>query len=302
MHRLQGVWAIMATPFDEGGRLDLDSLRSLVDFQVQAGVDGLTILGVMGEAHKLTDAERVQVVRTTIDAARGRVPVAVGVSHTGTDVAVQLAREAEAAGAASVMAAAPTNLANLDAVAEYYRRVAAAVKIPVIVQDEPNATKVLLPASFLVRVCEELPGARTIKLEDPPTPAKLSQIRNLTKLDLDIFGGLGGTFFLEELNRGACGTMTGFAFPEILVAIHRHFVTGRREQARDVFYRYLPYIRFEGQALLGLAIRKEVLRLRGAIACSAIRHPGMKLDPGTREELLSMLDHLELRPGSLKLD
>lgn len=302
MQRLRGVWAIMATPFDEAGRLDLDSLRSLVDFEIQAGVDGLTILGVMGEAHKLTDAERDQVVRTTIDAARGRVPVAVGVSHTGTDVAVQLAREAEAAGAAAVMAAPPTNVTNLDAVAEYYRRVAAAVRIPVIVQDEPNATKVLLPASFLVRVGEELPSARTIKLEDPPTPAKLSQIRNLTKLELDIFGGLGGTFFLEELNRGACGTMTGFAFPEILVAIHRHFVAGRRDRARDVFYRYLPYIRFEGQALLGLAIRKEVLRLRGAIACGAIRHPGMKLDPGTREELLSMLEHLELRPGSLKLD
>lgn len=302
MRRLEGVWAILATPFDDGGRLDLDSLRSLVEFEIQAGVDGLTILGVMGEAHKLSDEERGQVVRATISAAHGRVPVAVGVSHTGTDVAVRLAREAEAAGAAAVMAAAPTNLGNLDAVAEYYRRVAGAVQVPVIVQDEPNATRVTLPASFLVRVAEELPTARTIKLEDPPTPAKISQIRDLTQLPLDVFGGLGGTFFLEELNRGACGTMTGFAFPEILIAIHRHFVAGRKDRARDVFYRYLPYIRFEGQALVGLAIRKEVLRLRGAIACSATRHPGMKLDPGTRAELLELIEHLELRPGSLRLE
>lgn len=301
MRRLRGVWAIMATPFDEQGRLDLESLRRLVDFQVGAGVDGLTLLGVMGEAHKLSDAEREQVIRTAVDQARGRVPVAVGVSHTGTDVAVALARQAEALGAAAVMAAAPTNVTNLDAVAEHYRRLAGAVKVPLIVQDEPNATKVVLPAAFLVSLCESLPNARTIKLEEPPTPPKLSRIRSLTQLDLDIFGGLGGVYFLEELNRGACGTMTGFAFPEILVAIYRHFTAGRSERAREIFYRYLPYIRFEGQAAIGLAIRKEVLRLRGAIACGGIRHPGMTLDPGTRDELRALMEHLGLQGGELAL-
>ncbi|MGI8551475.1 MAG: dihydrodipicolinate synthase family protein, partial [Dehalococcoidia bacterium] len=140
-----GVYNIMATPFDEQAQIDVAGLRSLVDFQLRAGADGLTILGIMGEAHKLLDEERLQVTRTVLDHVAGRVPVVVGTSAGGADATIWHARQAEALGAAGIMCAPPINLRNLDSVFEYYRRVGSALSIPVVVQDEPVQTGVQMP-------------------------------------------------------------------------------------------------------------------------------------------------------------
>jgi 4-hydroxy-tetrahydrodipicolinate synthase len=287
---LDGVIPITATPFDARGRVDEDSIATLVDWEARCGVHGLNVLGIMGEAHKLSDPERRRVAECFLRAAAGRLPVVVGVSHGGTPVAAELARAAEAAGAAAVMVAPPPGLRGAEAIVQHYRAVAGAVGVPVVVQDEPVSTGVLMPPDLLVRIAAEVEGCRYVKLEEPPTPTKVTALRALPGGErLAVFGGLNGMYFLEELARGATGIMTGAAVPDVLVQVHARFRAGDRDGAAALFDRHASYLRYEGQQGIGLALRKEALRLRGAIRHAAVRPPGPALDAVTRAELEATL-------------
>lgn len=289
-----GIYAILATPFADDGTIDFASLDRLVDFELDAGVHGLTILGILGEAHKLTEDERRRVVEAIVRRVRGRIPVVVGTSAPATDLAIRYSRQAQELGATALMIAPPTNLRALDAVREYYRRVHDATTLPIVVQDEPVFSGVVMPAAFLAAITDALPRARAIKLEELPSPVKASQVLAAAKQPVAMYGGMGGVYFYEELLRGAVGTMTGFAFPEVLVGVYAAFTAGDRAGARTLFYQYLPLIRYEGQPVIGLALRKEIFRRRGIIVSALIRHPGPTLDPGSRAELDEMLTALDL--------
>jgi 4-hydroxy-tetrahydrodipicolinate synthase len=295
---LAGVLPITATPFDAAGRVDEASIATLVEFEARCGVHGLTVLGIMGEAHKLSEGERRRVAEAFVKCAAGRFPVVVGVSHGGTPVAVELARAAEAAGAAAVMVAPPPGLSRAAAILAHYGAVAGAIGIPVVVQDEPVTTGALMPPELLVRLATEVPACRYVKLEEPPTPTKITAIRRLPGGDrIGIFGGLNALYFCEELARGAIGIMTGVAVPDVLVRIHAAFVRGDRAAAAALFDRHASYLRYEGQPGIGLALRTEVLRLRGAIATGAVRQPGPALDDVTRGELADILARAGLLEG-----
>lgn len=289
-----GVYAILATPFADDGAIDFAGIDRLIDFELAAGVHGLTILGILGEAHKLSEDERKRVVEAIVRRVGGRIPVVVGTSAPATDLAIRYSRQAQDLGADGLMVAPPTNLRNLDAVREYYRRVHDATTLPLVVQDEPVFSGVVMPAGFLASVTDALLRARAIKLEELPSPLKVTQVLTAARQPVAVFGGMGGVYFYEELLRGAVGTMTGFAFPEVLVAVYTAFAAGRRSTAREMFYRYLPLIRYEGQPVIGLAIRKEILRRRGVIASAVIRHPGPTLDTGSRTELDEIVTALGL--------
>ncbi|HEX5528990.1 MAG TPA: dihydrodipicolinate synthase family protein [Methylomirabilota bacterium] len=288
-----GVFHILATPFRADGALDTDGLPRLVECALATGITGFTVLGIAGEAHRLTDEERRRVVETVVKEVRGRVPVAVGVSASGTHLATAFARVAREHGADALMVAPPTGLKNLDTVAEHYRMVAAATGLPIVLQDEPVTTQVNMPAPFIAQVCADLPLIEAVKLEEPPTLPKITRLRALFGNRVAIFGGLGGVYFFEELSRGADGAMTGFPYPEALRAIREHFVAGRRDEARALFYRWLPLIRYESQpgATPGTAvgIRKEILRRRGWITSALVRPPAPALDAGTHAELSEIL-------------
>jgi 4-hydroxy-tetrahydrodipicolinate synthase len=175
---------------------------------------------------------------------------------------------------------------NSEAVLRHYQALAEAVDIEIVVQDYPPISGYAMEPALLARIAREVPAARTIKLEDPPTPFKTSRIlEQADGLEVRIFGGLGGVFLLEELMAGATGAMTGFAFPELLVQIVRLFRSGETDQAADLFYRAVPLMRFEFQEGIGMAIRKEVLRRRGALETGATRAPAAGLDPVTRAAL-----------------
>jgi 4-hydroxy-tetrahydrodipicolinate synthase len=175
---------------------------------------------------------------------------------------------------------------NSDAVMRHFVDVASAVDLPIIVQDYPPISGYAMEASLVARIARDVPAARTIKLEDPPTPFKTSRILEQTRgVAVAIFGGLGGVFLLEELAAGAAGAMTGFAFPAILVKVVTLFQAGRLEEAANTFYANVPLMRFEFQEGIGMAIRKDVLRRRGAIAHAGIRPPGGTLDETTQEAL-----------------
>jgi 4-hydroxy-tetrahydrodipicolinate synthase len=292
---LHGVCTIALTPFTGEGDLDEESIDSLAGFYLNSGVHGVTILGIMGEAHKLSDAERQAVTERYVSAIGGRMPVVVGCSAVATKIVVERARAAEEAGAAAVMVAPPNNQRSLDLVFEHYRRVAEAVSVPVVVQDEPVNTGVVMPAPFIARLVDEIEGCRHVKLEEAPTTIKISALLKNVKSEAGIFGGLGGMYFYEELARGAAGIMTGFAYPHVLVETYRLFVEGEKRETQEYFFRYLPLIRFEAQlGVGGVGIRKEILKLRGVISSSHVRFPAPALDEETLRELEDLVEVLEL--------
>ena len=286
--RLTGVWNIVPTPFLADGALDADSLPILTRFVAGCGVNGMTILGVLGEAAKLGDAERDLVISGVIEAADD-LPVCVGVTHAATDRAVAFARTAQAMGAHSVMLAPPAlTRPNDAAVLAHYLAVADAIDLPIVVQDHPASSGVHMTVDLLATIAERAPSCSVVKLEDEPSPPKVGRLRAAAP-SVRILGGLGAMMLLEELRRGAVGTMTGFGFPELLVEIVARFQAGDEAGAREVFHRIMPLIRFEGQAGLNLAIRKHIYRRRGAIATERVRAPGPTLDPGTIADLDAIL-------------
>jgi 4-hydroxy-tetrahydrodipicolinate synthase len=286
MTALTGVLPITLTPFTDDGDVDEGSIDSLVEDYLGAGAHGLTILGIMGEAARLLDDERERVLRRYLQATAGRVPVVAGVSARATRMALDYARRAEDAGAAAVMLAPPDNTRNLDLVFEHFRLVAEAVSVPVVVQDEPVNTGVVMPAPFLVRLLDEIEGCRYLKLEETPTLPKITAVRQKAKGPVGVFGGLGGLYLYEELLRGADGIMTGFGFPQVLVGTYERFVAGDRAGAQEFFFRYLPLIRYEAQlGVGGVTIRKQVFARRGAIASPHARFPAPPVDELTLAEL-----------------
>jgi 4-hydroxy-tetrahydrodipicolinate synthase len=297
---LEGVYSVLPTPFDDTGALDEPSLRRVVDLFVRAGVSGLTALGVTGEAARLDERERARVLDVVLDAVGGRVPVVVGTTADGTRTCTGYSQAARAAGAAAVMVSPPRMpKLNTEAVVRHYLTLADAVDVEIVVQDYPPISGYGLEPALLARIAREIPRARTIKLEDPPTPFKTARILEAAgDTPVRIFGGLGGVFLLEELLAGATGAMTGFAFPEILVRIVSLFRAGRIDEAADVFYRAVPLMRFEFQEGIGMAIRKEVLHRRGALASPAIRLPGGRMDRHTAEALDRVVAWVKAQEGA----
>lgn len=289
-----GVHWMLATPFDDSEDVDVASIPGLVEKAREVGCRGVVALGVTGEAARLTDAERRLVAETVVKSADG-MPVTLGTTAASTRVAIERCKEAQSIGAAAVMVAAPPMAKpNLDALFVYYQRIAEAVDLPIVVQDYPQTSGVYMPASFIARLAQELPTVRYLKLEDPPTPPKITAIRDLIGDRLSIFGGLGGVFLLDELSRGSAGAMTGFAYPEVLVDICRAMAEGDRKRAQEVFYRHLPLILFEGQEGIGLSIRKEALFRRGLIRTPRVRHPGPQITEATSRELQHLVKMLGL--------
>ena len=286
---LRGVWNIVPTPFTPDGAVDDASIPRLVAFVRATGVDGLTILGVLGEAGRLGDAERSLVLQTALEAADGAIPICAGVSHASTDRVIAFAREAEAVGAHSVMLAPPPLARATDAaLRRHYLAVAEAISIPIVVQDHPASSGVQMTSDFLLALADEAPQCRVVKLEEEPTPPKAGRLVS-GSADVVVLGGLGGEMLIEELGRGTHGTMTGFGFPEVLVAVVRRWFGGDRDGAAAIFDRYATLIRFENQALLNLPIRKVVYQRRGAIAHATVRPPGVGPDEATVGDLDAVL-------------
>ncbi len=290
-----GTWYLVPTAFDRSGGLDLASQRDLVEAAIEWGVDGLTVMGVMSEPTALTDEERHAALVAIFDAVAGRIPVVVGSSGSSRSIALAHIGEAKALGAVAAMVAAPTLLRNIDLLPEFFGSLRRDGGLPLLLQDEPAATGVTIPASILLS-CAAAAQTRSIKVEDPPTPSKIGKLRSVDR-SLVLFGGLGGVAAFNELGRGAAGTMTGFAFPEVMRAVRLGLERGLRADAAAVFDRFLPLIVFEAQAQVGLLIRKEVLHRRGAIRHSFTRGIVNHIDQATAEELDDVLARIRVQPS-----
>jgi 4-hydroxy-tetrahydrodipicolinate synthase len=274
-----GLYIIAVTPFTDGGDLDLASTDRLMDFYLEQGVAGVTILGIMGEAPKLTQAESIAFTRRVVGRIGGRVPVVVGVSGPGFAGMAELTAAVMDAGAAGVMVAPPPSVRTDDAAVAYYAHVAEAIgEVPFALQDYPQATGVQLTPGVIRRIVEAVPTCVMLKHEDWPGLAKLSAIRAASEMRrISILVGNNCVFLPEELRRGADGAMTGFAFPEMMMSVIAAHRAGDAQRAADLFDAYLPLARYEQQPGPGLAVRKHLLARRGAIASAAQRRPGVAL-------------------------
>lgn len=279
----KGVYAIAVTPFTEDGALDLPSTDRMVDFYLEKGATGLTVLGMMGEAPKLTAEESRIFVRRVLARVQGRVPVVVGVSAPGFAAMRELSDSVMADGAAGVMVAPPASLRTDDQIVSYYDMVAKTLgpKTPFVLQDFPLVTNVQIASSVILRIVAAQPSCVMLKHEDWPGLAKISALRAASDKNggrrISILVGNGAMFLPEELSRGADGAMTGFAYPEMMVDVWKAHAAGDVERAHDLFDAYLPLARYEQQPGHGLAIRKYLLAKRGAIASGMVRSPGSAL-------------------------
>jgi 4-hydroxy-tetrahydrodipicolinate synthase len=292
-----GVYAIAATPFEPDGRLDTHSIDTMVDFYRKAGVSGLTILGIMGEAPKLDADESVSVVKQIVTRC-GELPVIVGVSAPGFAAMRALARTSMDAGAAAVMIAPPPSLRTDDQIVNYYAQAVEAIgdDVPFVIQDYPLTLTVVMTPKVIRQIVMNHASCVMLKHEDWPGLEKISTLRAFqadgSMRPISILTGNGALFLDFEMERGADGAMTGYCFPELLVDVVRMQKAGERDKAHDLFDAHLPLIRYEQQQGVGLAVRKYVLQKRGAIAHDAQRKPGSAISSQAKAEVDFLLARL----------
>ncbi|MDB5537001.1 MAG: Dihydrodipicolinate synthetase family [Devosia sp.] len=298
-----GVFVIAVTPFTETGAIDTASIDSVTDFYFESGADGLTILGMMGEAPKLTQAEAMEVTRLTLKRAGDR-PVVVGVSAVGLAAIGELSNAAMDMGAAGVMVAPPPTLRTNEQIITYYAQVVTTIgaDVPIVLQDFPLSTGVQISTVALGQTIEANPSIVMLKHEDWPGLAKISALREAEakgRRRISILCGNGGIFLPEEMARGADGAMTGFGYPEMMVDVCRLMASGEHDRAQDIFEAYLPLVRYEQQPGIGLAVRKHVLVKRGAIKSATQRMPGLILAPTAIAEVERMISRQRKRLAEL---
>lgn len=303
----KGVFAISATPFAEDGSVDLESTDRLVEFYLDSGVTGLTILGVMGEAPKLAPDESVAFTKRVLAAVDGKVPVVVGVSSPAFNPMAALTRQVMDLGAAGVMVAPASGINTDEKIENYFHSVCdLLVDVPIVLQDYPPSTGVWFSTALLNRLFADLPSLKVLKHEDWPGLRKVTQFRAAEaagdRRRVSILVGNGGLFLPQELARGVDGAMTGFAFPEMLVRVCDLHAGGDPDIAEDLFDAYLPLVRYEQQVGIGMAIRKETLRRRGVIASATTRAPGPSLDANDHAELTRLIDRLQRALASKGLE
>lgn len=288
------------TPFLDDDEVDHSGLASAIDYYLNAGSSGILLLGVWGEADRLSDRERDDLVESAADQVQGRCALTVGVSAVSTAVTVAQAIRARAAGAAALMVAPPRMRCTFSDLQAHFSRLAE-VGLPIVVQDRASPDGVALSSEELVHLLDDLPRGSVAKVEDAPTAPKIA---SLVAAGRSAFGGLGGLWLIEELWSGASGAMTGFAFPRTLVDVISIF-DDDRGRAEELYCDALPLLAFESQPDIGLAIRKEFLRRLGVIRSGHVRRPGRPLDAVTAQGLERLLGqrprivdvHLEIARG-----
>lgn len=288
---MQGVFTILITPFDEASRVDEESLRSLVEFNVTAGVHGIGV-ALGSEIFKLTEAERDQVTRIVVDQVRKRVPVVINSGAPGTELARFYSQSAEQNGADALMITPPSFMpASAGEVLDYYRTISNAVNIPIFMQDTPAAS---VSAPLALKIAEECEWVRYIKVESSPLTDKVAQMVNTAGDKLVVFGGAGGGYFIEELRRGSLGTMPFCSQPESFVAVWDLVRAGNERAARELFDRVIaPVNRIAAQGSgIFYHVHKELLRRRGVIRTAKVRSPAPPVDGLTQRELQELIDDL----------
>ena len=285
-----GVFPIAPTAFNPDGSVDWASTEQLFAFYDEIGSDGTTVLGIMGEAPKLEPEESLRIVKSAVAGMPGK-PVIVGVSAPGFAAMRTLARQSMELGAAAVMIAPPPSLRTDDQITGYYAQAVEAIgtDIPFVIQDYPLTLSVIMTPAVIRRIVTDNPSCVMLKHEDWPGLEKISTLRKFqgdgSLRPISILTGNGGLFLDFEMERGADGAMTGYAFPELLIDVVSLQKAGKRDEAHDIFDAHLPLMRYEQQQGVGLAVRKYTLMKRGILKSDAQRKPGSAISAAAKAEV-----------------
>jgi 2-keto-3-deoxy-L-arabinonate dehydratase len=291
----RGIFPIAPTPFHNNGELDLDGQRRVLDCMIDQGVDGICILANYSEQFLLTDSERETLLDLSLTHVGGRLPVIVTCSHFCTQIAVERARRAAAAGARMLMLMPPYHgtllRAGENGIFEHFKRIAEAASLPIMVQDAP-LSGVVLSVPFLARLARELPQVSYFKIEVPGAAAKLrALIEAGGEAIAGPFDGEESITLMADLDAGATGTMPSALLPDLIRPILECYRSGRRMQAMAEYERILPLINFENRQC-GLRATKSVMAEGKVIKSDAVRHPLEPLHPATRSGLLELAHRL----------
>lgn len=292
---VEGLHVVAQTPFHPGGAVDHDSIATLSEFYYRHGARGLTVLGVSGEAQTLTPAEAVEVAASFVAASGGRA-IFAGVSSPNLAILADVAEQVMAAGARGVMIAPAASARTDEALLAYFNAVFGRIgDVPTVLQDFPAASGVQMSVPAMAKLVETFPQISVVKEEDIPSARKVAALRRVLPAHVRILTGNNGLYLPQELARGADGPMAGFSYPEMLSGVDRLMrEDGDPAAAQALFNLYLPLLKHEAQGTLGIALRKETMRRRGAMASAAMRAPGGTLDPADIAELDAIMANMEL--------
>ena len=295
LEAIEGVFIVAQTPFDDRQAIDLGSVDTLVDFYARHGANGLTMLGVSGEAGKLSGEEALAVAGRYV-ARAGTMPVIVGVSSPNLAQLARLTAEVMDAGAAGVMIAPAPGIRTDEDLFRYFETVFATIgDVPVVLQDFPFATNVGMSVPAILELVKRHPQIKVLKEEDLPSLNKITRLRQADGRRIAILTGNNAMYLPLELARGIDGPMAGFSYPEMLSGVFRLHKAGEIAAANDLFERYLPLLRYEAMGFWGVAARKEVMRRRGALAHATMRQPGPTLTTDDHREIDQLIARVEIR-------
>lgn len=290
---MRGIFAILATPFNEDESIDEETMRREVHFCVEAGSHGIVCPVMASEFQTLSDAERRLVIDIAVEETAGRLPVVAGVAGLSAPHAADLSRYADEKGADAVIALPPlVTKPSHEGVFRYYKAISDAVSVPVFIQNASAPMGMGLPGSLIVKMAREIEHVEYVKEETLPTNHSISATLAANDGSLKgVFGGAFGLYMLDEMHRGACGFMPACELPDVLVRIWDLWQAGKESEARDVFEKLLPVLNMEQQ--LGMVAVKDVLRRRGVLKSSLVRVSRETMDDYDARELSVSLERLE---------
>lgn len=284
-----GIIPILITPFDADGRIDHDSLESLIDFNISAGVHALGV-AIGSEFFKFSEAERDELISRVVRHTDKRVPVIINTSASGTSLCVELSQGAQRLGADAVMVYPPFMMnTGPSASVAHYRAVASAIEIPVILQDIPQAP---VSAAMALELAKESESIRTIKVETLPTVPQVGTMVKKAGDTLTVIGGAGGSYMIEEYRRGARGVMPFCSQPGAFVAVWNLLEAGREREARQLFDTTIMAVnRLAAQeGDLFYHVHKQLLVRLGVIQSADVRAPTIALDSVTQGEIEAVVE------------
>lgn len=301
MDALSGVIPILATPFRGDSSLDLESLSRLVEFQLRSGASALAAFGLASESFALSSDDRAAVLETTARVARTITPnvcIVAGVAGTGLEPALEQGRQAIEGGADALMVLPPFLVKPTPGqIIDFFGELAAAVEVPIMVQDAPATTNVTMSVALIAEL-GRLPWVDYVKVEAAPTAVKIADVvASASGTKLQVLGGQNAQFLLDELARGAVGTMPACDLTDLLVEVQSFWSKGRFGDAVGSFTAVLPTLIYGLQSGIAWAVHKEILVLRGIIDSPMVRAPARPLDDASRAGLHRVIKPLADRPN-----
>jgi len=295
--KLCGVCPILPTPFDKENHVDVESLRRVVRFLMESKVSGIALFGNASEAFALTQAEKEVIAKVVVEENANQVPLVFGAGGTSTETAISSCHWAEEAGA-DVLMIMPPYMIKPDAkrVYEYYAGIASNVSTPIMIQDAPGACGVTIDVNTIVKLATEFELIQYVKAEAPPTFQKAKSIIDAANGKFTVFGGLNAAFFYEELCAGVVGTMPAGEFPDVLVRVYDLYTAGKKQEAKEIFYKYLPFIRLGNiPGGIAMAVHKEVLKQGGIFNTSKVRGPYVPANAFLRDLVADCVEGMDLK-------